>query len=267
MFINIKKCSFVLTLTGDVSRCKKLLFESPESRTASPFNITSVCIDWHNDFGVSHVNCEHVDIDTMNKNDYSFESRICSSDVLPTKSQSSLLRKCEGKMEVDWSSISQSEAKTQALKEIIPEENGTFNLKVRHPVSSVVDDLLTCQQEIHSSNLGQFRTVPSSIQLAHSGASFPNGLLVNDCINKSGVFGRVIPNNRNEETKGISNQSSSISGHGHQDMYLNNLKGIVSNICSHKKVNNPILTTTQSFLNMKNNINYCATLDSDIHVL
>ena len=98
---------------------KKLLFESPESRTASPFNITSVCIDWHNDFGVSHVNCEHVDIDTMNKNDYSFGSRICSSEVLPTKSQSSLLRKCEGKMEVDWSSISQSEAKTQALKETI----------------------------------------------------------------------------------------------------------------------------------------------------
>ena len=131
----------------------------------------------------------------------------------------------------------------------------------------MVDDLLTCQQEIHSSNLGQCKTVPSSILLAHSGTSFHKGLLVNDCINKSGVFGRVIPNNRNEETKGISNQSSSISGHGHQDMYLNNLKGIVSNICSHKKVNNPILTTTQSFLNMKNNINYCATLDSDIHVL
>ena len=91
----------------------------------------------------------------MNKIDYSSGSRICSSEVLPTKSQSSLLRKCEGKMEVDWSSISQSEAKTQALKGIIPEENGTFHLKVRHPVSSVVDDLLTCQQEIHSSNLGQ----------------------------------------------------------------------------------------------------------------
>ena len=76
---------------------RKLLFESPESRTASPFNITSVCIDWHNDFGVSHVNCEHMDIDTMNKNDYSFGSRICSSEVLPTKSQSSLLENVKAK--------------------------------------------------------------------------------------------------------------------------------------------------------------------------